>query len=159
MNMYFRLLIIGFFFGSCNPRVIQYQNEKADFANYHSFFILNSKSDHLSSVESDEVNNRIKPFIIDEMSRRGYVADTKKPDIILRFEIIYGSEKSNNTNQGSFNMIYYPKINNDIAGAVLIELVDNNTKKLIWQSSIDANQSMKKRKEKDPLKKNSDPSF
>jgi len=153
VNMYFRLLIIGFFFGSCNPRVIQYQNEKADFANYHSFFILNSKSDHLNSVESDEVNNRIGPFIIDEMSRRGYVRVTKNPDIILRFEIIYGSEKSNNTNQGSFNMIYYPKINNDIAGAVLIELVDNNTKKLIWQSSIDANQSMKIRKEKDPLKK------
>ena len=78
MNMYFRLLIIGFFFGSCNPRVIQYQNEKADFANYHSFFILNSKSDHLSSVESDEVNNRIEPFIIDEMSRRGYVSRYKK---------------------------------------------------------------------------------
>ena len=50
-------------------------------------------------------------------------------------------------------IIIYPKINNDIAGAVLIELVDNNTKKLIWQSSIDANQTMKKRKEKDPLKK------
>jgi uncharacterized protein YwqG len=87
------------------------------------------------------------------MSRRGYVIDANNPDVILRFEIIYGSEKSNNTNQGNFNMIYYPKINNDIVGAILIELVDNNTKKLIWQSSIDANQTMKKRKEKDPLKK------
>ena len=153
MNIYFRLLIIGFFFGSCTPRVIQYQNVKADFANYQSFFVLNSKSDHLSAIESDEVNNRIEPFIIDEMSRRGYVIDANNPDVILRFEIIYGSKKSNNTNQGNFNMIYYPKINNDIAGAVLIELVDNNTKKLIWQSSIDANQSMKIRKEKDPLKK------
>jgi len=153
VNMYFRLLIIGLFFCSCTPRVIQYRNEKADFANYHSFFILNSKSDHLSAVESDEVNNRIEPFILDEMSRRGYVIDTKTPDVILRFEIIYGSENSNNTNQGTFNMIYYPKINNDIVGAVLIELMDNNTKKLIWQSSIDANQTMKKRKEKDPLKK------
>jgi hypothetical protein len=153
MNIYFRLLIIGFFFGSCTPRVIQYQNVKADFANYQSFFVLNSKSDHLSAIESDEVNNRIEPFIIDEMSRRGYVIDANNPDVILRFEIIYGSEKSNNTNQGNFNMIYYPKINNDIVGAILIELVDNNTKKLIWQSSIDANQTMKKRKEKDPLKK------
>ncbi len=153
VNIYFRLLIIGFFFGSCTPRVIQYQNVKADFANYQSFFVLNSKSDHLSAIESDEVNNRIEPFIIDEMSRRGYVIDANNPDVILRFEIIYGSEKSNNTNQGNFNMIYYPKINNEIVGAILIELVDNNTKKLIWQSSIDANQTMKKRKEKDPLKK------
>ena len=153
VNIYFLLLIIGFFFGSCTPRVIQYQNVKADFANYQSFFVLNSKSDHLSAIESDEVNNRIEPFIIDEMSRRGYVIDANNPDVILRFEIIYGSEKSNNTNQGNFNMIYYPKINNEIVGAILIELVDNNTKKLIWQSSIDANQTMKKRKEKDPLKK------
>ena len=36
---------------------------------------------------------------------------------------------------------------------LIFELVDNSTKKLIWQSSIDANQTMKKRKEKDPLKK------
>ena len=153
VNMYFRLLIIGLFFYSCTPRVIQYRNEKADFVNYHSFYILNSKSDHLSAVEADEVNNRIEPFIHDEMKRRGYRLDAENPDVILRFEIIYGSENTRNSNQGSFNITYYPKVSNNIVGAVLIELVDNSTKKLIWQSSIDANHTMKKRKEKDPLKK------
>lgn len=153
VNMNFRLLIVGLFFYSCNPRVIQYQNENANFVNYRSFYILNSKSDHLNAIESEEVNNRIEPFILDEMNRRGYVLDTENPDLILRFEIIYGSENNNNSNPGSFNMIYYPIISNKIVGAVLIELVDNRTKKLIWQSSIDANNAMKKRKEKDPLKR------
>ena len=153
VNMYFRLLIVGLFLFSCNPRVIQYRNDKADFANYRSFYILNSKSDHLSAVESDEVTHRIEPFILDEMNRRDYVINTENPDLILRFEIIYGTENSRNSNQSGYGMIYYPSSNTNIAGAILIELVDNSTKKLIWQSSIDANHALKKRKEKDPLKK------
>ena len=50
-------------------------------------------------------------------------------------------------------MVYYPRTSNNIVGAVLIELIDNNTNKLVWQSSIDADNAMKKRKEKDPFKK------
>ena len=68
-------------------------------------------------------------------------------------------KNTRNSNQGSFNMTYYPKVSNDIAGAVLIELVDNSTKKLIWQSSIDANQIHEKKKRKRSTEKNSDPSF
>ena len=151
--MNFRLPLVGLFFCFCSPRVIQYQNEKANFVNYRSFYILNSKSDHLNVAESNEVNNRIKPFIIDEMNRRGYEIDSENPDLILRFEIIYGSENTNNSNLSGFNMVYYPRTSNNIVGAVLIELIDNNTNKLVWQSSIDADNAMKKRKEKDPFKK------
>ena len=79
--------------------------------------------------------------------------DTENPDLILRFEIIYGSENTNNSNLGRFNMVYYPRISDNIVGAVLIELIDNTTNKLIWQSSIDADNAMKKRKEKDQKKK------
>jgi hypothetical protein len=87
------------------------------------------------------------------MNRRGYKIDTETPDLILRFEIIYGSENTTNSNLDRFNMTFYPRIGNNIVGAVLIELIDNSTNKLIWQSSIDADNAMKKRKEKDPLKK------
>ena len=151
--MNFRLALVGLFFCFCTPRVIQYQNDMANFVNYRSFYILNSKSDHLNAAESNEVNNRIKPFIIDEMNRRGYEMDTDNPDLILRFEIIYGSENTTNSNLDRFNMTYYPRIRNNIVGALLIELIDNTTNKLIWQSSIDADNAMKKRKEKDPLRK------
>ena len=82
----------------------------------------------------------------------------KIPDLILRFEIIYGSENTN-SNLGRFNMVYYPRISDNIVGAVLIELIDNTTKKLIWQSSIDADNAMKKRKGKDPLEEAGYPSF
>tara|TARA_B100000941_G_scaffold101304_1_gene70933 strand:+ start:220 stop:750 length:531 start_codon:yes stop_codon:yes gene_type:complete len=151
--MNFRLALVGLFFCFCTPRVIQYQNDMANFVKYRSFYILNSKSDHLNAAESNEVNNRIKPFIIDEMNRRGYEMDTETPDLILRFEIIYGSENITNSNLDRFNMTYYPRIRNNIVGALLIELIDNTTNKLIWQSSIDADNAMKKRKEKDPLRK------
>ena len=79
--------------------------------------------------------------------------DTENPDLILRFEIIYGSENTNNSNLGRFNMVYYPRIRDNIVGAVLIELIDNTTNKLIWQSSIDADNALKQRKDTDPLRK------
>ena len=114
-------------------------------------------------VEDNEMN---RDMLSRRLERKGFevvmaedgakgveMSKSENPDLILRFEIIYGSENANNSNLNRFNMVYYPRTSNNIVGAVLIELIDNNTNKLIWQSSIDADNAMKKRKGKDPLKK------
>ena len=150
--MTLRLIFLCLICGACNPKIIQYSNEKAHYKDFKTFYLVNSKEDHINSAQSEEVNSLLEPYLMEEMIRRDYRTDANNPDLILRYEIISSTEVTRNNNQQLYYYNPYPINRYNIRAVILLELIDAQTKKLVWQASEDIESSLRRRKEKDPLK-------
>lgn len=126
-------------------KVVKYVNQNADFENYHSFSMVNYKTAKKElTQEGNTFINEIESEINDIMLDRGYT-QTRKGDLILRYETVSGINTTTSAPNYYGNPYYYDpydpmnqrRTQKHLVGLLLIELKDARTKKLVWQGSID----------------------
>ncbi|WP_422358707.1 DUF4136 domain-containing protein [Reichenbachiella sp.] len=140
-------LVILFLFQTCAPpKVVKFLNSELDYSQYHSYRLINYKSDDKSFAAEgmafyDEIENGIKQ----NMAAKGYQA-ADRPDLIARYEIVSTTAtETDNRNYDPYGYNYYipPTTKKYTQGIVLIELRDRKQKKLVWQGSLDLKYTMK----------------
>lgn len=139
-------------FSGCSPRVIHFVNSSANFESYNTFVVVNYKVNNAGlSPEGLEIISGIVEVINGEMIRRGYDISHQDPDLLVRYEIISNQRTEVNQNTSPF----YPSLNwgssfstrTFLESALLIEIMDVETKKVIWQASVDLNKYRKNNKD------------
>lgn len=137
--------IILLLISSCStPKVIKYLNDELDYSQYHTYRLINYKSDDKSyAQEGLAFFTQVEEAITQNMTAKGY-EKASKPDLIARYEIISTtatSQNNNNYDPYSYRQSYYAPTYYEASkfteGVILIELRDRKQKKLVWQGSLD----------------------
>ncbi|RED94358.1 uncharacterized protein DUF4136 [Marinoscillum furvescens DSM 4134] len=146
--------IISLIFWSCSPKVIHFTNEKARFAAYETYEIVNYKSGQREiSAEGVEVQSIIASELEKQMDERSYRRVSNDPELILRYELV-SAQRSEVTERTSFYNFNYREytIRTILESVILLELTDRTTGKLVWQASVDLNKYAKKDSKEEILK-------
>lgn len=132
---------------SCSPvKVLTDQDKSADLSRYGTFSFLNltDKGPGLSPLNRDRIINAIN----DEMKKKGYIESSSDPDILVNATTIVNEKKqvtaNNYYNYGGLYRPYYwgPSMGTMVynvselkEGALVIDVVDAKSKRLVWQST------------------------
>ncbi|WP_421879646.1 DUF4136 domain-containing protein [Marinoscillum sp.] len=150
------LLLVSWFIG-CTPKVIHFTDLNATFSNYETFGITNYKNTKDLSAEGKEVFLFIENQITEQLRRRDYSQNTDEPDIVVRYEFIANQRTDVSTNYNPYGF-YSPfpnrrsySVRTILESALLVELFDSQTKKLVWQGSLDLNKANKKNSQEEIL--------
>ncbi|MFY0688662.1 MAG: DUF4136 domain-containing protein [Cyclobacteriaceae bacterium] len=162
-----RFIFISILLIGCAPRVVQFTNTAAPFASFTTFKILSLKGSNLTQTdEQSDLTPRLEQYLSDQMLRRGYTTDRLNPNLILRYELISSTESrlNNNASPYSTSRLYGNPLNNNYGGypgffnartftesILLIELWNNQSKKMIWQGSLDQKNVQNQKKRSDPI--------
>jgi hypothetical protein len=143
---------------ACNPKVINFVNDTASFADYHTYDVVNYKAQGSDiSDEGSTLFTFIEREIANQMNRRSYALSTKAPDILIRYEIISNQVTQTNTSTAASPYGYYSTpvytTRTSLEAALLLEMTDLKTKKMIWQASVDMSQYDKKSTQSEVIKK------
>lgn len=166
----FAITIVALMFYSCaSSKVVQYLDEDSNFKEYHSFKIINFKTENKEySAEGNAFVDSVETYIAHEMQNKAYVLNIK-PDLLVRYELISGVESevnyNNNSNyyrnpgRGYYNpfydpYFYGPRSSKHIEGILLLEIKERKTRKLVWQGSLDLKYSKKNSNDNLELLKN-----
>lgn len=127
----------------CSPKVVNFTNEKVDFSQFKSYRVINYKADNSQlSLKNRQIFQLLESHISSEMNRRQYALSNINPDLLVRYELI--SNQNTQTRNSNYNNGYYavPIITTSIfiTSVLLVELIDLDTKKIVWQASIDLSQ-------------------
>ncbi len=144
------LFFLSVVFASCGVNVVDYLNEQARFNTFESYVLLGMKGQNLGeSSDQMAIIRRMENAVVSEMTRRGYRKTDDDPDLILRYEIISGSR----TEQNNTNSFYFapPTSRQFTESIILLEMTNFETKKLVWQASLDLREHHKITKRKDVL--------
>ena len=136
---------------ACSQQVISFFDEEADLKSYTSYIILNFKTTEGEiSTEGKAFFDTLESSLHRKLQQYGFQPSTP-PDILVRYELIANTETQTVTNPSPFAV---PSVSTRIfrESALLVELKDRETKKLIWHASIDLKQQSKKSKKEDMLK-------
>ena len=138
---------------SCSARVISFVNESAFDPNKSTFLLLNFKNNEKQlSAEGQSLKEQIEGNVLREMSLLGFKqVSRKKPDLLLRYELISSLRTRTDVNQIAFSPYSQITTRTLQESALLIELLDEENRKLVWQGSVDLKQYTKKRKEREAL--------
>ena len=138
-------LLVSMLSCKSTQRVVKYVNENADFENYHTFSLVHYKTGKKELTDQGKsFLNEIESEITGIMEERGY-QKASKGDLILRYETISGINTTTNApNYYGNPYLYDPydpmnqrRTQKHLVGLLLIELKDSETKKLVWQGSVD----------------------
>ncbi len=135
-------------FAQCASKIVHFTSPKAKLSEYATFGVVNYKKTMDLSSEGMATYSMIEQLVSLQMIRRGYDA-AAEPDIMLRYEFI-GNQKSEvrSTNTRPFGYTTrFPtyQVTNMLQSTLLVELYDTNTKKLIWQASLDLDKTTNKK--------------
>lgn len=146
------LVTVLIIFTSCSPRVIHFVNDDSAFKDYFTYHIVNFKVPTGGlSPKGQELINTLEAAFKFELERRAYTFEKKSPDVLLRYELIANTETRTNVNRSPFSALVEVDTRSIKQSALLLELTDRETKKLIWQSSVDLKQYNKKTKSLESL--------
>ena len=140
-------LLVVLFFSSCSSvQVLSDYDREADFNTYKSYAFYKTGIDKAQISDLDK--KRILRAIENEMSKRGFVK-SQNPDILVS---IFTKEKEqvdiyNNYWGGAFGWGWSPyywgagwgpgwggnNVSTRTEGSLYIDLIDSNTKELVWQ--------------------------
>lgn len=139
--------IIFILIQSCAPsKVIKFLNSELDYSKYHTYRLINYKSDDKSyAADGMAFYNEIENGIKQNMQAKGY-EPADRPDLIARYEIVSTTAtETRNQNYDPYGYNYYipPTTKKFTEGIVLIELRDRKEKKLVWQASLDLKYNMR----------------
>ncbi|MFY0600685.1 MAG: DUF4136 domain-containing protein [Cyclobacteriaceae bacterium] len=144
--------------GSCSLKVVNFVNNESSFAQYKTFGIANYKTNNAAlAAEGMILFNNIEKSISEQMTRREYQKFDSNPDVLIRYEIIANrvtDTQINNNITSTYN--YYnplPTTRTFTEAALLLEMIDLKTKKLVWQASVDLSQYEKKSQQSEIIKK------
>ena len=151
------VLITTCVFGCSASKVVKYLNEDASFKNYHTFRIVNFKTENKEySEEGNALSDSVETFITSAMVEKGYNRQESKADLYVRYELISGVETKVNYNNnyygngfGGYSPYYDPYRNRTtttqrIEGILLLEIKERRSQKLVWQGSLDLKYSRRK---------------
>lgn len=141
----------------CSQKVVHFVNSNARFSSYTSYDIVNFKTSKADiSQEGQAIFRAIESNIASQLQRRDYQKKSEKPDIVARYELISNQRTEVNRNYSPY---YFPTYGNNyyttrtfLESALLIELFDANSKKLVWQASLDLNKYAKRNNKEEILK-------
>ena len=151
------LLIVLLISSSCSRKVIHFTNSEASFQNYSSFTVVNFKAKEGLSPEGETIIQLIYDQIRAQMERREY-RRSGDPDLLVRFELISNQRvevEQYNSSQYSYSPYYpnrYFRTRTYLESALLIEITDRSTKKLVWQASLDLNKYSRKKNDQEILR-------
>ena len=145
--------ILGFvqiLFISCGPvKVVSYQTPNTDFSQYSSYGILSNENFSANNIKE---RDKLEGAIINEMDDRGFLF-AEKPDLLIDYQIIIGSETRIRNDQqffpyyGSFYRFNTVNVDRYNEGILLIEVRQN--KKILWQGSLDLKYNSRSKRKKD----------
>ncbi|MEM9328074.1 MAG: DUF4136 domain-containing protein [Bacteroidota bacterium] len=125
--------------------MIQFVNDEADFGSYSTYLITNFKvSDTDISEDGELLLTFIETSMIEQMDKRGYNLAEREPDLLLRYELLANLNQRTNVDQSFYSPIVRVNTTTFRESALLLELTDRRTRKLVWQASIDLKESRKK---------------
>ena len=143
------LVVIGTL--SCEPslKVSQDYDKAVNFGQYKTFSLYHDINIHdaVSQLNQDRIINAIKS----EMTKKGYQENTTSPDLLVNAVAILQdrTDVTANTNNYGYGGYYRPyywggsmgsstttyNTRHYKDGSLIIDLVDANTKKLVWQGT------------------------
>jgi len=139
-----------FLLAACAPslKVNSDYDKSVDFSKYKTFTLY--QSDSSNSAISPLNQDRIRNAVIAAMQSKGFVEATGSPDLLVNTVAILKDKValSSNTNYYGYGGVYRPyywgggmggsssttyNIDHYKDGSLIIDVVDANTKKLLWQ--------------------------
>ena len=134
----------------CNTiKVISHQTPGTDFGLFSSYLVENPLQRKYAPKQNYAGYEELEAAIKSHMDKHGYT-ESKSPDLILRYRVIidpiveYQSNRYNRYNYnypGNYNL--ERRTYNE--GILLIELRNSNTRKVVWQGSLDLKVNKRKR--------------
>lgn len=140
----FAIIILGGLLFSCagsNSLVKTDFDKDVDFTKFKTFYwaedIDNNKEGH--PLLNNSLNTkRIKAAIASEMEGRGYVLSSENPDLLVNFNIVLEEKTEYRTVPNTMGYRYWMG-RDDVRpykykeGTLIIDLVDQDEKQLVWQ--------------------------
>lgn len=154
----FPVLVCGLL--SCSQKIIHFTNDLAPFSSYNSFVVVNYKvNTEELSAEGQQIMTQIESLISAEMTRRNYEGTAHDPSLVVRYELISNQRTEIDQVSGPYYLrggyYSYPRqyfrTRTFLESALLIEITDANTRKLVWQASEDLNKYIKKKNNQEIL--------
>jgi hypothetical protein len=156
--------------GSCySPTANLYQSEKTkgvNFKNYKTYAWLHTNDTAYTKLaDKQKVESALSAAVIQQLSKRGMVLDTAKPDCLFTYTLVlnktyqvgqapppvYAPQTNAGPLPGQYNMYYYVpsstayynpdlyqgsmKVTTFRDGSLVIDMIDTKDKKIIWRSS------------------------
>ncbi|MEQ9306568.1 MAG: DUF4136 domain-containing protein [Marinoscillum sp.] len=140
----------------CNPKVVHFVNSRSDFGSYSSYDVVNFKASNTElSAEGEQIFRNIEKNIGEELKLRGYTKQHSNPNLIARYELISNQRTEVNRNVNPYSFPTYGNYSTSrtfLESALLIEIYDTTTRKLVWQASVDLNKYAKRNNKEEILK-------
>lgn len=143
----FVLFLSGLFLIHCGgPRIVFFHNDGVDFGEYRTFNIRHPYgTDQVVNERIEQMTANIEGKLSQEMQSRQYTL-SDRGDLIVQYSISLNPNSQTDFQQGvpftrgGFLPYYDPFFMNNrtydfIEGVVIAELMDRNTRKLVWQAS------------------------
>ena len=142
------LLFFSFIAYSCNSiQVITHYNEKADFSKFHSFKTVND-IERPGNTDTYTEYEDLDRAIAGKMREKKY-AESPDADLGVHYRIILNKKIDYNYNRDRL----YPYTNYETysrkytEGVLIIEMRDRDTRKVVWQASLDLKINKRKKLE------------
>ena len=140
------------------PRVITFYNEKIDFSKYNTFRVVNPTSEKEDfSEDAQETLDRLEGAIMDQMEKRGYQL-SHSADVLVYYRILIDQQTDYRVDSYPSYYDYYRgyayydvRKNQYDQGTLSIELKDAESRKLIWQGTLDLKVKSRSKVSKDEI--------
>ncbi len=164
------LFVVIIYIGSCyTPTANLYQSEKTkgvNFNNYKTYAWLHTNDTAYTKLaDKQKVESALSAAVIQQLSKRGMVLDTVKPDCLFTYTLVlnktyqvgqspppvYAPQSNAGALPGQYNMYYYVpastayynpdlyqgsmKVTTFRDGSLVIDMIDTKDKKIVWRSS------------------------
>lgn len=133
---------------------MRFVNDESKFDQYGTYLVVNYKVSNAElSKEGLELLSNIETQLQEQLNKRGYQAVSTRPDILLRYEFISNNNSRSSVSNNPYDPFVTVNTRTFRESILLLELTDRETKKLIWQGSIDLRQQHKPSKKQEELDK------
>ncbi|MCR6638458.1 MAG: DUF4136 domain-containing protein [Sporocytophaga sp.] len=172
--------ILGLFLASCSPKVHSNLASGADFKNYKTYAWIREtdtsgtdQDQQFSAYNNQIIRNNVKNNINGELQSRGFTIDTVNPDFLVSLKAVF-EKKTDLVGYplySSYYNFYYPGYYalypgyyysypfaydyydyTYTEGTLVVDIIDRETKKLVWRGWSDEREIKPKKVEKELAK-------
>ncbi len=143
-------LIILIITGCNTINVISHQTPGTDFGLFSSYLVENPLQRKDAPKQNYAGYEDLEAAIKLNMDNRGYI-ESKTPDLVLRYRVIIDPKveyrNTNRYNRYNYNYPSYYTLQERTynEGILMIEIRNSNTRKVVWQGSLDLKVNKRKR--------------
>lgn len=142
---------------SCAPSVMVNSDydRSVNFRKYTSYRVEPAKTDDKDPVLNSQLNQqRIKDALVAHMEGRGYLYKEENPDLVIRyFTDVQNMQETQNANTWGY-WGWWGRPNNTYTrnyrqARLIVNMVDANTDKLVWQGWAEGEESNARKQDRD----------